>query len=905
MSNTDRTKLIEQIRELVAENELEQACQLLQQLSDVGYQLHSSLVDSKRRYAIDVVSDDVYKRETNKISMGILEELQVLATKSPQSLGHDGNKASSDDVKDWTIALARPDGNNWREMARIILEKWRYSPESQGIGNRKWGRQKVGKDEVAFRIWGLFNLRPRNTKWLWIAWDDADRKIVMVKELNPNFEDRDERVSNKIKWEIATYRQLKEARVKGLLNIIDHGEKWFASSLEPYGSLRWQVVGGEEDISGSPVYSILRGEKGRKGLYQQVRDLKDAPDKENWPVYRSIFVQTLDILAELHAHGYVYRDLHRANILLSEYDAKSKTIRVKLCDFDSNRKIDGEEPPFYLDEQFKGPYIAPERLERPDQPNEDATKETWQKYYSDLEAYHGLPSSDVYGMVSIIANILLDKSNQVLSGQELVHVIESKGSWRKDFRNMMLRALAGKDSYANRPTASEFARFLEKVPYESIRERRSVLPVYLLLFLAALLAIFVIRPFFQPGDEKYVVLGDTGPVILDGDQLHWTGNKPYRIENDIYVVDETLRIDPGIQIYVKGNYGIYITRNARIEATGTADQPIVFTTYSLFDEVSTPADYQHWKGLILYGQAPIGGLPDSIDQDNYDEFRGSGPEELHRAGGDLPDHSSGTLQYVRVEYAGFCRDDHTQFNALTLIGVGRETIIDYFSALHSEDDGIEVIGGKVNLRHIICYNFADDAIDWEHGWNGKAQYLVAVGGALGGDLCIEYAEKPSRTGDSEKASSLFNIGNFDELDVGTGPQVKNVTAYLRGDTLSDMPFLRFESTRNFPVFQDILLQGFVYTSTDSLIQFSEGLLEEFPEIADSIRTRYAPLLLGNSTALPPYAPATPDFLIPTKAILSTGNLITDPWFEPSQSNFQGAFRNPDDKWHDNRWGRLE
>ena len=904
MSNEGKQNLILQIKELIGQGELMEACELLQQISDTGYLLHSNLVDTERRYALGVIADEVYKREKNKVGVAILDELKLVSRKKFHKNNQDGQKALVEDINSWLVELATQDGNSWKTLAKFILGKWLSFNESQSIGNRKWGRVKVGPDQSEFRIWGLFNLRPRNTKWIWIAWDNKDKKIVIVKEMNPNFEDRDNKVSSKLKWEITTYQKLKNAQVKGLLNIVDSGEKWFASSLEPYGSFRWQIVGGEEDISGSPIYTILRGEKGRKGLYQKVNDLKAAPNKENWPIYRSIFVQTLNVLAELHANNYVYRDLHRANILLSEYNEKSKTIRIKLCDFDSNRKIDGEEPPFYLDEQFKGPYIAPERLEKPDEPNEDATAETWQEYYSELEAYHGLPSSDVYAMAAIITNILLDKTNKVISGQELVGEIESKRNWRKDFKQMMLRSLAGKVQYKERPTATELAQFLAKTPYEAIEDRQPRRTFYLLIFLIALLSLFTIWVIFPSDQNDPIVFGKTGPEVLESGQLDWNNDKVYQIENDIYIKDGVLKIGAGTRVYVKGNYGIYVTRNARIEAIGEPEKPIVFTTNSVFDENLVEREYQHWKGITIYGKARINGSSDSTNTAFFDEFNGAGERELHYGGGDLENHSSGTLKYVRIEHAGYCRDDHTQFNALTLIGVGSGTTIEYFLALNSGDDGIEIIGGSVNLRRIICHNFEDDALDWEYGWSGFAQYIVASGGPLG--VCKEYIDKPSRTGDSQKASSLFNIGNLDERDFGEGPKLKNITVYLRGDSLSALPFLRFESKGNLPVLQDVLLQGFTIPEGDTIFtQLSNALLLQFPESGDLIWPKYRSLNFRNAEALPPFDPANANFLIPTQIIPSSDSLIKETWFRPDTSNFKGAFKNYKDTWNQNEWGKLK
>ncbi len=41
------------------------------------------------------------------------------------------------------------------------------------------------------------------------------------------------------------------------------------------------------------------------------------------------------------------------------------------------------------------------------------------------------------------------------------------------------------------------------------------------------------------------------------------------------------------------------------------------------------------------------------------------------------------------------------------------------------DDGIEVFGGTVNLKHIVITGAGDDSLDWDMGWQGNVQFLVA------------------------------------------------------------------------------------------------------------------------------------------------------------------------------------
>ncbi len=714
--------------------------------------------------------------------------------------------------------------------------------------------------------------------------------MVIVKEVNPNYIDREDRVSQKISWEIGSFKKLKQLNVKGIINIIDSGEKWFASSLEIYGSLKWHLVG-IDDLTGSHLGEIL------DRLYMDIKDLDRPVDQQNWPVYQSIFVQSLNILSELHQNNYVNRDLHRDNILVSFYDEQSQKIEVKICDMDSSRKIDGKEPPFFLDEHFKGSYIAPERYQRPRKPNEDASDEAWKKYYEDLEAYHGLPAGDVYAIAAIIANILLRKSKSI-GGETLRKAIIDQAHWKDNFKQFLLKALSGAKFYQDRPSAEEFARYLSNLAFNDIekKQRRENKWTPLLVFLLSIAGIAAIIFFAFNNGTKENLIELSG--ILKKEQLQWRKEQVYQIMDDVYVVNDTLEIEAGTTVYVEDGKGIYITRNAQIQAEGTQDAPITFTSISVKGIDRDTIDrvkIKPWKGINIYGQATINGDPDSTFTQYIDEFNGNKSEGfLHRAGGTYNEHSNGTLRFVRIEYPGYSLERNVQFNGLTLLGVGNNTIIENILIADAEDDGIEIIGGSVNLSNIIIHNFEDDAIDWEYGWNGRVQNILVLGRPF--DIKrVNTTYSAIRADKPQKERAVFNAGNgrdntteddrlIENPNLGN-PMLKNITVYLAPfpDSIRRFPFLRCELDYNLPVIEDAVI-----VSPDAPLP--DNLLSALCRDSVNVKNIYAPPINQFGRY------GEEDFYKPVTAIPS-----------PFDSNsFMGAFeaRGKTNDWDTGKWAYL-
>ncbi len=219
-----------------------------------------------------------------------------------------------------------------------------------------------------------------------------------------------------------------------------------------------------------------------------------------------------------------------------------------------------------------------------------------------------------------------------------------------------------------------------------------------------------------------------------------------------------LSIAPGTQIQGSGGAIDYLVvqPGSKIYANGTATAPVVFTAPR-----DVPGD---WAGLVIAGNAVnnscVGTTACSFEADTDIKFGG---RDAVGGGNIIPDNadSSGALRYTQIRFAGKEIRPNEELNALTLLGVGSGTVIDHVQTHAGKDDGFEMFGGTVNLRHIIGTAIEDDCLDFAEGYSGKIQYAY----------CVQTA---TASGDSNGVESDNKPNAFDLLP-RTRPTVANVT----------------------------------------------------------------------------------------------------------------------------------
>ena len=160
---------------------------------------------------------------------------------------------------------------------------------------------------------------------------------------------------------------------------------------------------------------------------------------------------------------------------------------------------------------------------------------------------------------------------------------------------------------------------------------------------------------------------------------------------------------------------IAISQGAKIDAQGTASEPIILTS-----NASSPAAGD-WGGLILLGKAPINSVSGTATST-------SEIGSLPYGGTDATD-DSGIVKYLRVEYSGGAADGSSENNGLSFYGIGNGTLVEYVESFEGKDDGFEFFGGTVEVSYLASINNQDDSIDWTEGFSGKITNAYVKHGA--------------------------------------------------------------------------------------------------------------------------------------------------------------------------------
>ena len=206
----------------------------------------------------------------------------------------------------------------------------------------------------------------------------------------------------------------------------------------------------------------------------------------------------------------------------------------------------------------------------------------------------------------------------------------------------------------------------------------------------------------------------------------------------------TLTIEPGVEIFGEQatNGTLIIAQGSKIMANGTADAPIVMSSDA---EIGNRARGQ-WGGLIINGSAPT----------NQGVTFGEG--DTGAFGGNNPSDSSGTLRYVRIEYAGIEFSPDNELNGIAFQGVGSGTVAEYIQVHMNQDDGIEFFGGTVNLKYAVVTGARDDSFDWTDGWTGKGQFWVVQQSGDDADNGFEVDNSSKNNGATPRsAATIYNV----------------------------------------------------------------------------------------------------------------------------------------------------
>lgn len=290
----------------------------------------------------------------------------------------------------------------------------------------------------------------------------------------------------------------------------------------------------------------------------------------------------------------------------------------------------------------------------------------------------------------------------------------------------------------------------------------------------------------SPADGTTTTCEVSGTITSN---LTLTAGNLYALDGAVFVGGDnkdsaTLTVEAGVTVFGRtGNDYLVVSRGSKIEANGTKEKPISFTSSADVKGQATAAG--QWGGMVLLGNAPSNKCPATGDC----ALQVEGVESGAVYGGTNTADNSGTLRYVRVMNGGYEIAPGNELNGITFGGVGSGTTVEYVQVHQNADDGVEFFGGNVQAKYLVLTGIQDDSIDWDNGFQGKLQHLLVKQAADNSDAnrgieADNDGKAPAKTPRSNPTvANLTIIGNnfkgesegegiyFRE---GTGAQMYNV-----------------------------------------------------------------------------------------------------------------------------------
>ena len=240
--------------------------------------------------------------------------------------------------------------------------------------------------------------------------------------------------------------------------------------------------------------------------------------------------------------------------------------------------------------------------------------------------------------------------------------------------------------------------------------------------------------FSGQGFSQIIITDDD---LNEGESYTWEPQDEYLLDGLVFLEEGgTLVIEAGTVI--KGiknptnpsnaSSALIISRGATIIVKGEQHAPVIFTAEQ--DNVQDPDDLTVfdrglWGGLIILGNAQIANsncevpIDDSFTNDARSFYGNPNCSDAFN------NESSGELRYVSIRHAGAMIGEN-EINGLTFAAVGRDTRVDFVETYACMEDGIEMLGGTVSIKHAVAAFCSDDSFSWDVGWQGEGQFWYAL-----------------------------------------------------------------------------------------------------------------------------------------------------------------------------------
>jgi hypothetical protein len=304
----------------------------------------------------------------------------------------------------------------------------------------------------------------------------------------------------------------------------------------------------------------------------------------------------------------------------------------------------------------------------------------------------------------------------------------------------------------------------------------------------------------------------------------WTCNHIYVLTEQVFVnAADTLTLEPGtvvlgtpgegmsvIEVPANNDVGLVrsvsyssypgalvVARGGMLMAAGNATCPIQFSFLGDPMDGSVGLDVQgQWGGVVLCGAGALntfylegtespsqtGGI--GTGEDRAEGIVDGSGQDRHVYGGNTdPDGSSGILRHVSIRHGStnlgwnqFLNGNETDL--LQLAGCGSGTEVEYVELVGSADDGLHIMGGTVEVRHVISAFHAEDAFESDQGWQGAGQFLFGIQ-----DTALAHPTNPPMT----SQVWMMQGDDFEEFNMDlyyepyTSPWMSNLTLLTNGN----------------------------------------------------------------------------------------------------------------------------
>ncbi len=284
--------------------------------------------------------------------------------------------------------------------------------------------------------------------------------------------------------------------------------------------------------------------------------------------------------------------------------------------------------------------------------------------------------------------------------------------------------------------------------------------------------------------DNVIVIKDKD--LVAGETYFWSADNIYLLDGYVFLEEGgILNIQAGTVIQGRAATttgdpfsALLIARGAKINAIGTRENPIIFT--SEFDDGTlTEIDRGLWGGLAICGNGKVSANNDTFEARMEGFSEAFEPVALY--GGENDEDNSGILKYVSLRHGGAEIGTGDEINGLSLGGVGSGTTLEYIEVFANSDDGIEIWGGMPEIKYAAVSFCGDDSFDWDLGFRGKGQFWFALQGSDEADNGGEFDGAQPDEPLAGREVSNPTVYNATWIGSGAGATADNTTGWLFRD----------------------------------------------------------------------------------------------------------------------------